>query len=55
MGKFHGKGEFEYYDEDGRREKGLWVNYKKQGEFEVTYEDGTAQKVMYKDDEIVEE
>ena len=50
----HGKGEFEYY-EDGRIERGSWVNNQKQGEFEITYKDGTTQKVMYKDDEIVEE
>ena len=55
MGDWHGKGEWEYYSEDGRIERGLLVNRKKQGEFEVTYKDGTTQMVMYKDDEIVEE
>ena len=54
MSDWHGKGEYEYY-EDGRIEKGSWVNGYKQGEFEVTYKDGTTHKVMYKDDEIVEE
>ena len=51
----HGKGEMEYYSEDGRIEKGEWVMWFKQGEFEVTYEDGTKQMVMYKDDWRVEE
>ena len=50
----HGKGEYEYY-EDGRIEKGSWVDGKKQGEFEVTYKDGTTHKVMYKDGKRVEE
>ena len=44
---WHGKGEMEYYSEDGRIEKGSWVGNKEQGEFEVTYKDGTTQKVMY--------
>ena len=34
MGRRHGKGEFEYYEDDGRIEKGEWVNGDKQGEFE---------------------
>ena len=51
----HGKGEEEFYSEDGRIEKGSWVKSDKQGEFEVIYKDGTTHKVMYKDDEIVEE
>ena len=51
---WHGKGEVEYY-EDGRIEKGEWVDDIKQGEFEVTYKDGTTQMVMYKDDERVEQ
>ena len=55
MDKKHGKGEMEYYSEDGRIERGSWVNRKKQGEFEVTYKDGTKQMVMYKDDKRVEE
>ena len=55
MDKKHGKGEYEYYDEDGRIEKGSWVKRKKQGEFEVTYKDGTTHKVMYKNDKRVEE
>ena len=42
---------YEYYSEDGRIEKGSWVDGYKQGEFEVTYKDGTTQKVMYEDDE----
>ena len=54
-GYWHGKGEEEYYSQDGRIEKGEWVDDKKQGEFEVTYKDGTKQMVMYKDDERVEE
>ena len=54
MGKWHGKGEWEYYS-DGRIERGSWVKRKKQGEFEVTYKDGTTHKVMYKDDKRVEE
>ena len=49
MGWKHGKGEEEFYSEDGRIEKGSWVNGDKQGEFEVTYKDGTTHKVMYKD------
>ena len=48
MGKLHGKGEWEYY-EDGRIERGSWVKGQKQGEFEVTYKDGTTHKVMYED------
>ena len=55
MGDWHGKGEYEYYDEDGRIEKGEWVDHWRQGEFEITYKDGTTQKVMYKDDERVEQ
>ena len=55
MWKIHGKGEKEYYLEDGRIERGSWINDKKQGEFEVTYKDGTTHNVMYKDDERVEE
>ena len=55
MSKWHRKGEWEYYDEDGGIEKGEWVDDDKQGEFEVTYKDGTTQKVMYKDDKRVEE
>ena len=51
----HGKGEYEYYSEDGRIEKGSWVDNKRQGEFQVTYKDGTTHKVMYKDDERVEQ
>ena len=51
----HGKGEYEYYSQDGRIEKGEWVNDKKQGEFEVTYKDKTTHKIMYKDDKRVEE
>ena len=47
MGKWHGKGEIEYY-EDRRIERGSWVNDKEQGEFEVIYKDGTTHKVMYK-------
>ena len=43
------------YHEDGRIERGSWVDDKKQGEFEVTYKDGTIQKVMYKDHKRVEE
>ena len=54
MDKIHGKGEMEYY-EDRRIEKGSWVYDKKQGKFEVTYKDGTTHKVMYKNDERVEE
>ena len=54
MGYLHGKGEKEYY-EDGRIERGSWVNGNKQGEFEFTYKDGTTHKVMYKNNEIVEE
>ena len=54
MRDYHGKGEWEYY-KDGRIEKGSWVNDLKQGEFEVTYKDGTTHKVMYKDDERVEQ
>ena len=53
MGHKHGKGEEEYYSEDGRIEKGSWVNDFEQGEFEVTYKDGTTHKVMYKDDKRV--
>ena len=53
MGDYHGKGEMEYYEEDGRIEKGSWVNDKKQGEFEVTYKDGTTHKVMYKNKDYV--
>ena len=55
MMKKHGKGEMEYYSEDGRIERGEWVDDKKQGEFEVTYTDGATHKVMYKDNERVEE
>ena len=55
MWKFHGKWEMEYYSEDGRIEKGSWVNEKRQGEFEVTYKDGTTHKVMYKNGERVEQ
>ena len=55
MWNYHGKGEREYYSEDGRIEKGSWVKDFKQGEFEVTYKDGTKQMVMYKDDERVEQ
>ena len=55
MWDYHGKGEMEYCSSDGRIEKGSWVNSNKQGEFEVTYKDGTTQKVMYKDDERVEQ
>ena len=55
MDNKHGKGEYEHYSEDGRIEKGSWVNDKKQGEFEVTYKDGTTHKVMYKKDKRVEE
>ena len=55
MWKRHGKGKYEYYSEDGRIERGSWVYDKKQGEFEVTYKDGTTHKVMYKNDEIVEQ
>ena len=55
MNKLDGKGEVEYYSEDGRIERGSWVNYNKQGEFEVTYKDGTTHKVMYKDNERVEQ
>ena len=51
----HGKGEYEYYSEDGRIEKGSLVNWNKQGEFEVTYKDGTTHKAMYKDNKRVEE
>ena len=51
----HGKGEWEYYSEDGRIEKGSWANGSRQGEFEVTYKDGTTQKVMYKDGKRVEQ
>ena len=54
MWDLHGKGEMEYYS-DGRIEKGSWVDHWKQGEFEVTYKDGTTHKVMYKDDERVEQ
>ena len=54
MSDFHGKGELEYYSEDGRIEKGSWVKHKRRGEFEVTYKDGTTHKVMYKNDKIVE-
>ena len=54
MGKRHGKGEMKYYS-DGRIEKGSWVNGDKQGEFEVTYKDGTTHKVMYKNNERVEQ
>ena len=55
MFDLHGKGELEYYSEDGRIEKGSWVNHKKQGEFQVIFKDGTTHKVMYKDDKRVEE
>ena len=55
MGKRHGKGEEEYYSENGRIEKGSWVDDIKQGEFEVTYKDGTKKKVMYKDGKRIEE
>ena len=55
MGYKNGKGEMEYYSEDGRIEKGEWVDGDKQGEFEVTYKDGTTHKVMYEDGERVEE
>ena len=51
----HGKGEIEYYSEDGRIEKGSWVKDNKQGEFQVIYKDETTHKVLYKDDEIVEQ
>ena len=51
----HGKGEWEYYSEDGRIEKGSWVKEKKQGEFEVTYKDGTTHKVNYEDGKRVEQ
>ena len=54
MDNYHEKGEYEFYSEDGRIEKGSWVNGDEQGEFEVTYKDGTTHKVMYEDDEIVE-
>ena len=54
MSKKHGKGEYEYYDEDRRIEKGSWVDHKEQGEFEVIYKDGTTHKVMYKNGERVE-
>ena len=50
----HGKGEMEYYA-DGRIVRGLWINGKKQGEFEVTFKDRASQKVLYKDNKIVEE
>ena len=54
MGYWHGKGEEEYY-EDGRIERGSWVNDNEQGEFEVAYKDRTTQMVMYKDGKRVEE
>ena len=55
MMKKHGKGEFEFYSEDGRIEKGSWVDNKRQGEFEVTYKDGTTHKVMYNNGKRVEQ
>ena len=55
MVRKHGKGEREYCSEEGRIEKGSWVKDKRQGEFEVTYKDGTTHKVVYKDDERVEQ
>ena len=55
MGDYHGKGEHEYYSEDGRIEKGSWIDGDKQGEFEVTFKDGTTHKVMYKDHKRVDE
>ena len=50
MDDWHGKGEYEFY-EDGRIERGSWVNDQRQGEFEVTYKDGTTHKVMYEIDD----
>ena len=55
MENWHGKGEEEYYSEDGRIEKGSWVDGHKLGEFEITYKDGTTHKVMYKDNWRVEQ
>ena len=56
MGYRHGKGELEYYSEDGRIEKGSWVKGEgRQGEFEVTYKDGTKKMVMYKNNKRVEQ
>ena len=55
MYNYHGKGEWEYYSEDGRIERGSRVNGYEQGEFEVTYKDGTTHKVMYEDGERVEQ
>ena len=55
MRNWYGKGEYEYYSEDGRKERGSWVKDDKQGNFEIIYKDGTTQKVVYKDDERVEQ
>ena len=55
MDNYHEKGEYEFYSEDGRIERGSWVDGDMQGEFEVTYKDGTKQMVMYKDGKRVEQ
>ena len=52
---YHGKGEYQYYSEDGKIEKGSWVDDQRQGEYEVTYKDRTTHKVMYEKDKRVKQ